>query len=158
MYKSNENEIIDEFANNLCYDDQKLKGCGANITSEVEIALIYALRPYPQLSISILQPLVGKCPILDLVEIFRRTELQCVLQYPKKKPYFNDNSYSSSSQPQLSSPSASSLKVDHNNKGTSSSDSSSVLCSVFFGKGSNTNKCPSNSLSKPEYRSSGVCL
>ena len=125
--KFKENENIDEFADQFYYDAQILKGCGVLTTFGAKLALNYALKTYPQLSIAMVQPLVGRCPFLYLVEILRQTGLQCGLQYLKKKPHYNDNAHSLSSQPQLSSSSASSSKMTHNDKGTSF-NSSSVLC------------------------------
>ena len=45
------------------------------------------------------QPLVGKCPIPDLVEILKRTGLQCGLLYPKKKSQYTKNFWSNAYQP-----------------------------------------------------------
>ena len=117
-------------------------------TFDNKLALKYALKPYPQLSFAIVQPLVGKCPISDLVEILRQTSLLCGLQYPKKKPHYNDNAHFFSNQLQLSSPSVFSSNTIQDNKSTSFK-SSSVLFRRCGGKGLYTNQCPSNSTSKP---------
>ena len=57
--KIKENESIDDFANQFYYDTQILKGCGVLTTFGAKIALKYALKPYPQLCINMVQPLVG---------------------------------------------------------------------------------------------------
>lgn len=70
--KFKENESINEFANQFYYATQILKGCGALTTFDAKLALIYALKPYPQLSIAMVRPLVGKCPNSNLVGILRQ--------------------------------------------------------------------------------------
>ena len=67
--KFKENESIDEFADQFNYDAQILKGCGMLNTFDTKLALKYALEPYPQLSIAMVQPLIDDNPIPDLVEI-----------------------------------------------------------------------------------------
>ena len=74
--KFNDNETIEEFADQFYYEAQILRGCGALTTFEAKITIKYGIEPYLQLSVAMVQPLVGKCPIPDLVKILKRTGLQ----------------------------------------------------------------------------------
>ena len=57
-------------------------GCGALLTYDAKTALKYALEPYPALSIAMVQPLVNKCTIPDIIEILKRTGIQCGFRHP----------------------------------------------------------------------------
>ena len=50
--------IIEEFADQFYYEAQILRGCGALTTFDAKIAMKYAIEPYLQLSVAMVQPLV----------------------------------------------------------------------------------------------------
>ena len=132
--KFKDNVTIEEFANQFYYEAQILRGCGALTTFDAKIAMKYAIEPYLQLSVAMVQPLVGKCPIPDLVEILKRPGLQCGLLYPKKKSQYTKNSQSNAYQPHTTSSLASGSKPTFDNRGTSN-NSNSVICRRCGGKG-----------------------
>ena len=71
--KIKDDETIEEFADWFYYDAQILMGCSALLTYDAKTVLKYALEPYPALSIAMVQPLVNKCTIPDMIEILKRT-------------------------------------------------------------------------------------
>ena len=117
----------------------------------------YAIEPYSQLSVAMVQPLVGKCPIPDLVEILKRTGLQCGLHYPKNKFQYNKNSQSNAYQPHTTSSLASGSKPTFNNRGASN-NSISVICRRCGGKGHYATQCTTNFSTKPGVQHLQECV
>ena len=66
--KIKDNETIKEFSDWFYYDAQILMGCSPLLTYDAKIALKWALEPYPTLSIAMVQPLVNKCAIPDMIK------------------------------------------------------------------------------------------
>ena len=68
-----ENETIEAFADQFYFEAQILMGCSALTTFDDKIALKYIVKLFNQLSIAMVQPLVNKCTIIDVVKILKKT-------------------------------------------------------------------------------------
>ena len=112
-------------------------GCGALLTYDAKTALKYALEPYPTLSIAMVQPLVNKCTIPDMIEILKQTGIQCGFRQPCNWSSYAEYSKFSNSHSVPKGPNPAEKSQQFNdNIGENNSSINSVVCRRCDGKGS----------------------